>query len=377
MIGIVGLGYVGVTSALCFHKLGEKIIGVDTSEHLISNLKKGILHVHDEKLENYFKNNFQSLSFSNDYQELIHLEDVFICVPTEGLNGELDLSIVNDVLVKLDNLNVKNIWIRSTIDKPTVFKNLKTKKSNIFSFPEFLREGKCWDDFFSPPLMVLGGEKVKKTRIFNILKNKIFEPSICTCQEAITVKIACNAFHALKVVFANEVRNISWSKSINVDRVMEIFVKDTKLNISSSYLKPGLPFGGPCLPKDTQAMANSLFDSRKKLNLFNSIIERNELVKEIYSQKIIDLGYKNIGFYGLEFKPATGDLRNSPIIDIAKFVSKNLNVFVFDILLNKLSDYPEFHICSNFNDLKTKCDVIITYFEVNHPKVIRWSDIEI
>ena len=377
MIGIVGLGYVGVTSALCFHTLGEEIIGIDNNKEIVDNLNSGHLHINDEKLENYFKNNFQSLSFSNDYKELTDLEDVFICVPTEGLKGELDLSIVNDVLVKLDNLNVKNIWIRSTIDKPTVFKNLKTKKSNIFSFPEFLREGKCWDDFFSPPLVVLGGEEVKKTRIFNILKNKISEPSVCTCEEAITVKIACNAFHALKVVFANEVRNISWSKSIDIDRVMSIFVKDSKLNISSSYLKPGLPFGGPCLPKDTQAMANSLFDSRKKLNLFNLIIERNELVKEIYCKKIIDLDYKNIGFYGLEFKPATGDLRNSPIIDIAKLVSKNKTVFAFDEKLDKFSKYPEFTICSDFNELKSNCDIIITYFEVNHPKVIKWSEIEI
>ena len=155
MIGIVGLGYVGVTSALCFHKLGEKIIGIDNNKQIVDNLNSGHLHIHDKKLDNYFKNNYQNITFSVDFNELSNLSDVFICVPTEGNDGELDLTIVNEVIKKLDNLSVRNIWIRSTIDKPEVFRDFNTSKSSIFSFPEFLREGKCWDDFFSPHYLFL------------------------------------------------------------------------------------------------------------------------------------------------------------------------------------------------------------------------------
>ena len=375
MIGIVGLGYVGLTSALSFHKLGEKIIGIDNNKQIVDNLNSGHLHIHDKKLDNYFKNNYQNITFSVDFNELSNLSDVFICVPTEGNDGELDLTIVNEVIKKLDNLSVRNIWIRSTIDKPEVFRDFNTSKSSIFSFPEFLREGKCWDDFFSPPLLVLGGNKITDTRVYKILKKNISEPSTCSCEEAITVKIACNAFHALKVVFANEIRNVQWNNLINVEKVMDIFSLDTKLNISPAYLKPGLPFGGPCLPKDTKALSNALFDSNINQNIFSCVINRNELVKEMYAKKIVDFNYDSIGFYGLEFKPGTGDLRNSPIIDIAKMVSINKEVFVFDENIKDKNIESNFYNCKSLEELKSKCKLIITYHKKSEQKYINWNSI--
>ena len=231
---------------------------------------------------------------------------------------------------------------------------------------------------FSPPLLVLGGNKIKETRVYKILEKNISEPSTCSCEEAITVKIACNAFHALKVVFANEIRNVHWSNIIDVEKVMEIFIKDIKLNISSSYLKPGLPFGGPCLPKDTQALANALFDSKKEFNLFDSIIKRNDLIKELYCKSIIELGFEKVGFYGLEFKPDTGDLRNSPVVDIAKLVSKIRNVYVYDKNLKKDEVFSEFNICDSLDKLKSESDIIITYHEDSKlQKFINWKEIKI
>ena len=377
MIGVVGLGYVGITSLLCFHALGKKMVGVDKNIDTVNKLKEGKLHIEDKKLSNYLLQNYKDMNFNNDLNSLLNFEDVFICVPTDGFDGGLDLSIVDLVLSELDNLNIKNIWIRSTIDDPQIFASLKTNNSNIFSFPEFLREGKCWDDFFDPPLMVLGGEGVKKTKIYDVLSEKISSPEVCSTKEAITVKIACNAFHALKVTFTNELRNLKWNKEININRVMEIFSTDTKLNISSAYLKPGLPFGGPCLPKDTKALAKAILDNNNKSNLFDKVIERNDKVKTIYANAISKLSFKKIGFYGLEFKPGTGDLRNSPIIDIAKILAKENMVFVYDMYLRNLQLYPEFHICNKFDELIDKCEIIITYQNISDPKFINWNDIVI
>ncbi len=374
MIGIVGLGYVGITSALCFHSLGEEIIGCDINKKLIDGLSKGNLHIHDEKLLKYFSKNFTKFTFSDDINLMNDLEDVFICVPTESKVGSLDLTIVKEVLKKLDNLNVKNIWIRSTIDDPNVFSILKTNRSKIFSFPEFLREGKCWDDFFDPPIMLLGGENIRQTKIYNILNKKLKKPEISTVEEAITVKIACNSFHSLKVVFANEMRNISWNNKIDINKVMDIFIKDTKLNISSAYLKPGLPFGGPCLPKDTLALSKSI-DSKN--NLFKTVIDRNNDLKVQYYNSILNLGYKKVGFYGLEFKPNTGDLRNSPIIDIIKLVSQKIDVFVYDKFMIEKTEFENVNIVDSINSLQAKSEVIITYYRDNNLNYIHWDQIKI
>ncbi len=375
MIGVIGLGYVGITSLLCFHALGKRLVGVDSNLEIVNKLKNGELHIKDNKLCDYLSKNYKGIDFTTDLNEVLNFEDIFICVPTDGQDGGLDLSKVKLVLRELDTLNIKNIWIRSTIDDPQIFDSLITNNSNIFSFPEFLREGKCWDDFFSPPLMVLGGEGVKKTKIYEILSQKISTPEVCSTKEAITVKIACNAFHALKVTFTNEIRNLRWNNDINVDRVMEIFSNDSKLNISPAYLKPGLPFGGPCLPKDTKALAKSVFDNNSKSNLFDKIIERNEEVKIKYAHSILKFSKKIIGFYGLEFKPGTGDLRNSPIIDIAKLVAKETKIFVSDINLKNKELPPEFSICNSFDELVDNCELVITYFNLNDPKVIKWANI--
>ena len=375
MIGVIGLGYVGITSLLCFHALGKRLVGVDSNLEIVNNLKNGELHIKDNKLCDYLSKNYKGIDFTTDLNEVLNFEDIFICVPTDGQDGGLDLSKVKLVLRELDTLNIKNIWIRSTIDDPQIFDSLITNNSNIFSFPEFLREGKCWDDFFSPPLMVLGGAGVKKTKIYEILSQEIITPEVCSTKEAITVKIACNAFHALKVTFTNEIRNLRWNNDINVDRVMEIFSNDSKLNISPAYLKPGLPFGGPCLPKDTKALAKSVFDNNIKSNLFDKIIERNEEVKIKYAHSILKFSKKIIGFYGLEFKPGTGDLRNSPIIDIAKLVAKETKIFVSDINLKNQELPPEFSICNSFDELVDNCELVITYFNLNDPKVIKWAHI--
>ena len=377
MIGVLGLGYVGVTSALCFHSIGAKVIGVDLKQDLVENLARGKLHIHDTKLSKYLARNCRDISFGCDISALRECEDVLVCVPTNGCDGGLDLSIVRQSILKLDALGIKNIWVRSTIDEPSMFEELAPENSNIFSFPEFLREGKCWEDFFDPPLMVLGGYNAEQTEIYRLLDANSLTPQLCSSAEAITVKIACNAFHALKVAFGNEMRAIEWAESINVDRVMDIFCADKKLNISDAYLKPGLPFGGPCLPKDTKALSRVVNNGSRSGNLFDAVIQQNEFVKHLYATAIANLSAKRIGIIGLEFKKGTGDLRNSPIIDIVEILSNKKEVWVFDDFMAEHQGLEGVVIANSEEELISKVEVVISYKEIASDKVLHWNDIDV
>ena len=170
--------------------------------------------------------------------------DIIVAVPTEASEIGLDLSIVESVLDQIANLsNDVVIWIRSTIDDPDLLNKLSQKYENtIIFFPEFLREGKCWKDFNQPSLTVIGSTSLKKNNfLLELIKKNTDKIDFCTAPEAITLKLACNSFHALKVCFANEVNNLSWGDSIDSSLVMRLFAKDDQLNISDAYLKPGLP----------------------------------------------------------------------------------------------------------------------------------------
>lgn len=380
MIGIVGLGYVGVTSLLCFHKLGAHVIGVDNNDTRIKDLNSGKLPIHDSDLDAYLKDVFKDIEFNTDLSSLKDCSDIFICVPTNSKEGRLNLDSVKSVIRELDKIGEFNFWIRSTVDTPSVFETLNSKTSRIFSFPEFLREGKCWEDFFNPPLLILGGDKCEDTLVYSMLKDNIRKPDICNIPEAITVKIASNAFHALKVAFTNELRNIEWIEKIDLSKVMSIFSTDQKLNVSKAYLKPGLPFGGPCLPKDTLALSSVIRRNDSSKNLFQSVLDSNNYMHLKYAEAISNkFEGKRIGFYGLEFKPGTGDLRNSPILEIIKLVSKKNNVLVFDELLSEDMIRSNNLVCtSSLIDLADQSDVLITYKNgVSFPHLIDWNNISI
>lgn len=359
MIGVVGLGYVGFTSFACLHSIGSKIIGYDSNKCLRLNLKKGVCHIHDKKLQSYCENNYKKFNIVNDFIDLKNCDDLLVCVPTNSAEGKLDLSIVKKVIVDASKLGIKRIWIRSTIDDPSILESLNNQNISINIFPEFLREGSCWDDFFNPPLVVLGCKKIKDSYLIRILNKNFKDISICTQYEAVTVKLLCNSFHALKIAFANEIFSLKWSKIINCSKVLEIFAKDSILNISSAYLRPGLPFGGPCLNKDTTALANACSQEMEN-TLYHAIMMQNQQ----HTQKFVDYLRKTkeskIGFYGFQFKPGTGDFRNSPILNIALLLSEYKDVYLFDKQQNPNQEYKNVHLCYDMKDLISKSQIIYT-----------------
>ena len=323
----------------------------------------------------------QNIKFTKNKQDIENADEALVCVPTNGSNGSLDLSAVTSVLELLKTTNVKSVWIRSTIDNPKLFDLFSDYPFNIFSYPEFLREGKCWNDFFDPPLIVLGKSKQDSTIVEDSLRNHFDLVNVTSPKEALTVKLFCNAFHALKVAFANEMTNVNWSPDINIHHVMEVFCADNKLNLSKYYLKPGLQFGGPCLPKDTTALANSLFLEREE-SLLHAVLDQNERHKRAYADKVCKLTKGKIGFYGYEFKAGTGDTRNSPILDIAKLVSESRLVYICD------EPHPDTHYSTygvlendkivsikTLFELKKICDIIVTDHEINYPNTVYWSSL--
>ena len=144
MLAVIGLGYVGVTSLLCFKSLGVDVIGFDNSQNVIDQLTNGNLNIADVKLQEYLNSQHQNIKFSTNIQDIENADEALICVPTNGSNGSLDLSAVTSVLELLKATNVKTVWIRSTIDNPKLFDLFSDYPFNIFSYSEFLREGKCW-----------------------------------------------------------------------------------------------------------------------------------------------------------------------------------------------------------------------------------------
>lgn len=381
MLAVIGLGYVGVTSLLCFKSLGVDVIGYDNDEKVVDKLQNGVLNIADDKLQHALGMYHNNIQFCSDFSALKDADEALICVPTDGRNGCLDLSAVVSVLEMIKTTNIQTVWIRSTIDNPKLFDEFAGYSFNVFSYPEFLREGKCWDDFFDPPLIVLGQTRNIRTIVSNILSKNFNTVNVASPKEALSVKLFCNAFHAFKVAFANELTNVNWLSDINIKRVMEIFCTDHKLNLSKYYMTPGLPFGGPCLPKDTAALANSL-RSNETGTLLHAVLDQNERHKRMYAEKLCNLAEGNIGFFGYEFKVGTGDIRNSPLLEIAKIVSEKRAVYICDEphpptqhSRYKISQDDNIKHIDTLNDLETICDVIITEHEISGSKAIYWKDI--
>jgi GDP-mannose 6-dehydrogenase len=198
--------------------------------------------------------------------------------------------------------------------------------------PEFLREGSSVQDFYSPPKIVVGERNARNGDVMLQLFAKIKAPVIRTSiRIAEMVKYTDNAFHALKVSFANEIGNLSKKMGVDSHEVMSIFCQDTKLNLAPAYLKPGFAFGGSCLPKDVRALAYQARKFDLESPVLNAILQSNSAQVKLGIQKILSLGKKNVGFLGMAFKPNTDDLRESPLVEVMEtLLGKGYSIRIYD-----------------------------------------------
>ncbi len=351
-ISIFGLGYVGSVSCACFAKLGHEVVGVDVNPMKVFLINKGQSPVIETGLEELIsivvKN--QKLRATTDAQSAVKETDLsIVCVGTPSAsNGNLELSYVKRVCENIGQaIKEKDTYhliiIRSTILPGTVeriviptLENESGKRVGedfgVCFNPEFLRESTAIKDFYNPPFTLIGQHDEKAGKKAADLYKDINAPlRIVAIKEAEMVKYANNAFHGLKVTFANEIGNICKQLNIDSHTVMDIFCMDNKLNLSPYYLKPGFAFGGSCLPKDLRALLYRAHRLDISVPVLEAILPANNQQVKMAFNMVRATEKKKVGFLGFSFKAGTDDLRESPIVElIERLIGKGYQVKVYD-----------------------------------------------
>lgn len=338
-ISVFGLGYVGSVSATCFAHKGNRVIGVDLNPVKVDALKAGRSPIFEARMEELVADSHRNcrLHATTDAQAAVHdTEITFICVGTPSLrNGKLDLGGVQRVCEQIGQaLREKDsfhwVVLRSTVLPGTTdsvvtptLEAASGKRAGIdFAVcfnPEFLREGTAVADFFDPPFTILGSGNpdllAPLRELYSWAPARVYETSTATAE---MVKYVCNAFHALKVSFANEVGTLCKELGVDTQRVTEIFVSDTRLNVSPAYLYPGFAYGGSCLPKDLRALTYRSKELDLHLPLLEAIQPSNLAHIDRAVEAVLHTSKKRVGVLGLSFKAGTDDLRESPLVHFVK-----------------------------------------------------------
>ena len=345
-IAVFGLGYVGCVSAACLASLGYKVIGIDRDQHKVQNVLDGRAPFYEPGLEQLVQDNVahKRLSASMSAQAGIERADVaFICVGTPSeRNGNLGLTQLRRVIEEIAQLLPTRtkpliIAIRSTVFPGTCEEVVTPALAGfpsvtVVSNPEFLREGAAVKDFLEPSLVVVGGaDRNAVERVAGLYAPLGMSPCLVSLRTAEMIKYACNAFHAVKIAFANEMGALSERLGVNGEEVMATLCADVKLNVSPAYLKPGFAFGGSCLPKDLRALVYRAGRIDLELPLLSSALPSNGQHLKRAIDAVMDIPAKRIGMIGLAFKEDTDDLRESPVVTMLEhLIGKGREVRVFD-----------------------------------------------
>jgi GDP-mannose 6-dehydrogenase len=338
-ISVFGLGYVGTVTAACLAHQGSSVIGVDLNPVKVAALNEGrtpIVEPQVDKLVAECKRSCRLHATSDAVSAVLNSSVSFLCVGTPSLrNGKLDLGHIEPVCQQIGRaLRGKDsfhlVVLRSTVLPgtaetlvvPTLEKASGKHMGKDFGVcvnPEFMREGTAVRDFQEPPMTIIGAADPAHSAILRDLYSWVPAPVFETSFRAAEMtKYVCNSWHALKVAFANEVGTLAKSLGADAESVMEIFTADTKLNISSTYLKPGFAFGGSCLPKDVRALNYRAKELDLRLPLLEAILPSNDEHLERAVELVLETGKRNIAMLGLSFKAATDDLRESPQVTLVK-----------------------------------------------------------
>lgn len=345
------MGYVGCVGAACCAKLGHHVTGVDISPHKVELINQGRPTIIEKDIEELVKCARASgrLEATCDASYAVENSEIsFIAVGTpSSKEGHLNLTYIYKVAQQIGKaLKNKNgfhiVAIRSTVLPGTnekigrMIEEASGKKRNrdfaVVSNPEFLREGTAVRDYLNPPLTLVGADNETAVEKMRALYQDIPGEFIATdIRVAEMMKYINNTYHALKIVFGNEVGNICKALDVDSHKVMEIFCKDRQLNISPYYFKPGFAYGGSCLPKDSRALRTLARDYYVDVPVINAIEESNEIQKKNAVNIIMEKGRRKIGILGLSFKAGTDDLRCSPIVDVVEvLLGKGFELRIYD-----------------------------------------------
>jgi GDP-mannose 6-dehydrogenase len=351
-ISVLGLGYVGAVAAACLAQEGHDVIGVDPVSRKVDLLNAGRSPIIEQEIDAIIERQvaYGRLHATSDVDRAVREADlILVCVGTPSRpNGDIDLAYAKRVCEQIGGAlrghhGAPAVVVRSTmlpgsmrnVIIPTLEEHSRRRAGVDFGVcinPEFLREGTAVHDYFHPPKIVIGEINKASGDLVASLYARMAAPLVrCDIETAEMVKYVDNAWHALKVAFANEIGNVCKEIDVDSHRVMEIFCKDTKLNISSAYLKPGFAFGGSCLPKDLKALLYRAKTCDVPLPLLAAILPSNEQQIERGVRAVIAQGARKVGILGLSFKGGTDDLRESPVVEVTeRLIGKGYDLRVYD-----------------------------------------------
>ena len=351
-LAVCGLGYVGSVTATCLAKAGHNVIGVDVNEDKARMIREGVPPVIEEGLTPVLREVVADgkLTATSDLNMAVAQSDAtLVAVGTPSRpNGSLDTTALERVCEDLgralqNNARPHTVIIRSTV-LPGTCRNLLIpiiqesahkacdETLGVTYNPEFMREGTSVKDFYTPPFTIVGRDNDHHGSVAAALYAGINAPlERTTIETSEMLKYACNAFHAIKISFANEIGVFAAEHKVDGREVMRLVCMDRKLNIAPTYMKPGFAFGGSCLPKDLRALLHRAKMADLKLPVLDSILPSNSQ----QLQRGIDLVYKtgkmNVGLLGLTFKSGTDDLRESPYVDMAEtLIGKGYKLRIHD-----------------------------------------------
>lgn len=351
-ISIFGLGYVGAVTAGCLSSKGHSVVGVDVHEGKVADFNNGVPPIVEPGLEELLAaaKDKGLLRATTDCDDAIAGTDLsIVCVGTPSApSGALDLSYVRAVAGQIgaavQKKNSPHVLVfRSTMlpgsTEAIVREKLLELESgdllSVYYYPEFLRESTAVADFEEPSLAVVGSRDGSPPPAE--LMEALFgiEAATVNWPTAEMVKYACNAFHAAKITFANEIGRVGKQLHIDAKSVMHLLCQDTRLNISPYYMRPGNPFGGSCLPKDVRALTNKARTTGVHIPLLDSLLPSNEQHLRSLLALIEATGQREAVILGLSFKSNTDDLRESPMVDVAQYLlGHGLTLRIYDPALN-------------------------------------------
>jgi GDP-mannose 6-dehydrogenase len=392
-ISVFGLGYVGCVGAACCTKQGHHVIGVDVSKNKVRLINEGRPTIIETEIDDLVAAAHSEglLEATTDAEYAVRNSEIsIIAVGTPSTpQGHLNLNYIFEVarqigLALADKNEFHIAVIRSTVLPGTnkkvgeIIEEVSGKKRGkdftVVSNPEFLREGTSVQDYMHPPLTCVGCDsdlaEQKMRELYQGIDAEFIATDIAVAE---IMKYVNNTWHALKIVFSNEIGSICKALDIDSNKVMEVFCKDRQLNISSYYFKPGFAYGGSCLPKDSKALRTLAHDMYVDTPVINAVHASNEKQKQIAVEMIERKGMRKVGVLGLSFKAGTDDLRCSPIVDVAEtLIGKGYELRIYDrnVRLSQLTgtnaDFiaaklPHLHemISDDLDAVASACDVLV------------------
>jgi GDP-mannose 6-dehydrogenase len=351
-VSVFGLGYVGCVTAACLAKAGHEVVGVDVNAEKVAMINRGNSPVIEPGLGELVAEMVSSgrLKATVSVEEGVKESDVaLICVGTpSGPNGQIDVSAIERVGRDISSAlkgrtEMYTVVLRSTVlpgttDRvliPALRSSLHQRFDETVALavnPEFMREGSSLNDFENPPLTLVGCSDDDTAGVLRMLYEQVHAPFVHTSiKVAEMTKYVSNAFHAIKICFANEIGDLCQSLGVDAHEVTRTFLMDRKLNVSEAYLRPGFAFGGSCLPKDLRALLHAARKSDVDLPLLTAIGPSNDHQIRRGIDAVLETRKRRIGVVGLAFKSGTDDLRESPMVTLVEtLIGKGYSVRIFD-----------------------------------------------